>query len=248
MATNYYWARLLENPASIPVLEPSPNPYAVYFSDFAFGVGTIINPLPSGTNIRYVWAQKVTRGSHLVVHMEWEYLRTSSTRTLRARAFNEDGSPVVHGGTDPNGWVNQSATLGASSVYLGSYNTTEKYRRPENDPEAVESIVPGTALGEFEYRENDVLMAGGFGSPAGVLGRFDIRTLAVRNLRAEKPVTNLSSEENTVNIKGDIYALPGETDLFPAWTPVSDIDLELTIRDIRGQRQANYPWFPTGEI
>jgi RHS repeat-associated protein len=105
------------------------------------------------------------------------------------------------------------------------------------DADTVEDVFTGTTVAEYQYEEDTTLIAGGIGTPGGQLGigGFDIRALAIKNFRAEKQVTDLASEENTINIKGDIMALPSSTSLYPTgWTPASDAYYVLQISNESG--------------
>ncbi len=221
MATTYEWVRHL-GPVTpfggfVGTITTS---FAAYTSDAFFGVRTIINPVPSTTGVDFTWRSKVVRAGNQLFDIEWRYRDNGgANKFLHARNYSSAGVP--------GSWVNQTASLAGmpsgmlvlDSVFAAATSFAAQ------DANIIEDTITGTTVAEYEYRENGTLINGGIGIPAGQLGigGFDIRALAIKNLRAEKPVTDLESEENTINIKADIMALPASTTLYPSgWTPLSD--------------------------
>lgn len=220
MATTYEWVRHLGpvTPFGGYVGNISAA-FATYTSDAFFGVRTTINPVPSTTGVDFTWRSRVERAGLQLFDIEWRYRDNGgSNRTLHARNYTS--------GT-PGSWVDQTAALSgmpSGMLVLDSvFSAAPSFAGVSAD--VVEDTIAGTTEAEYEYRENGTLMDGGIGTPAGELGigGFDIRALAIKNLRADKEVTDLESEESTINIKADIMALPASTGLYPSgWTPSSD--------------------------
>ena len=231
MATTYQWVRHLGTPTPYTGITGAiGSPFAAYLSDSYFGVRTVINPLPTTFDVNYTWRSQVYRDSLRIFDIEWRYRRDSSFGPmLHGRNYDDSGVP--------GGWVDMTSVL--AGMPSGMLILDSAFRTSDLDSvqtELVEAYFPGTTQAQYEYREDGVLVAGGIGTSPGVLGigGFDIRALAIKNLRAEKFITDLASEENTINFKADIYALPGDTDLFPAWTPVSNADYIIQVWDPSG--------------
>ena len=61
---------------------------------------------------------------------------------------------------------------------------------------------------------------------------FDLRVLALQNLRADRGIVSTNGKIHTTTIKGDWMALPVSTDLYPdGWAPTSDIAYSIPIVD-----------------
>ncbi len=237
MIIDYKWVRHVVPPTSYlsGISTGVANNFATYMSDLLFGTRVRWQVESTDSAGTYYWRFRTVTPYAKIYDIEIKYTFTRSgggainSESLQARTWNTAGTapdssfasiPVVGNGP---GDITFDALFPPGS-------TTSAV-----DAETAELIFPGTTFAQYEHRDGSYgLIAGGIGISAGDLGvgGFDIRMLAIKNLRAEKVVTNLSSDENTVNIKADIYALPGDTALFSAWTPASDVDFIIQITDL----------------
>ena len=67
---------------------------------------------------------------------------------------------------------------------------------------------------------------------ASTITTFDLRVLALLNLRADRPAINTNSRNNTTTLRGDWMALPVSTPLYPdGWSPTDNISWKIPIND-----------------
>ena len=70
---------------------------------------------------------------------------------------------------------------------------------------------------------------------ASTITTFDLRVLALKNLRADRPAINTNSRNNKTTIRGDWMALPASTSLYPdGWSPTGSISWKVPITDSAG--------------
>jgi RHS repeat-associated protein len=236
MITDYKWVRHIVPPTSYlsGISTGVANNFATYMSDFLFGTRVRWQVESTDSAGTYYWRFRTVTAYAKIYDIEVEYTFTRSgggainSETLRGRSWNSAGTaPETSFAAIP---ITGSGPGDITFDALFPPGSTSGV-----DAETAETIFPGTTYAQYEHRNGSyALVAGGIGSSAGDLGvaGFDIRMLAIKNLRAEKVVTNLSSDENTVNFKMDIYALPGTTSLFSAWQPASVIDFVVQVGDL----------------
>ncbi len=235
MIIDYKWVRHIVPPVSYlsGISTDVTNHFAAYMSDLLFGTRVRWQVESTDAPGTYYWRFRVVTAYAKLIDIEVEYTFTRpgsviTSETLRARTWNTAGTapdsaftPIPVVGNGPGDVTFDALFPPGSTSFVNA--------------EDAELIFPGTTQAQYEHRDGSYsLLAGGIGLPGGLLGvgGFDIRMLAIKNLRADKMVTNLSSDENTVDFKMDIYALPGATSLFPAWEPASDVIFGVQVGDL----------------
>lgn len=204
MSASYQWIKFVEYPLTTPDVSLDVNtPFASYFSDAGHGVRTIIDPLVTTVGVDYFWRQRIAVDSVILFDIEWRYTRpTSTTETLYARTYVEGV---------PGSWIDQSYFLGTpptSSLTLTSITG---------------NFLPGTAVVTYQESNSvDGVTSGDIDNDVLGIG-YDLRALSIENFRPIEPITNLTDPDNNkVNFKADLYALPKHSTI-PAhedgWAP-----------------------------
>lgn len=236
MIIDYKWVRHVTPPTSYlsGITTNVSNNFAVYMGDHSFGTRVRWQVESTDSAGAYYWRFRTVTAYAKIYDIEIEYTFTRSgggsinSETLKARTWNTAGTAPQSSFVSIPVTGNGPGDVTFDALFSpGSASTVPA--------ETAETIFPGTTAAQYEHRDASYsLLAGGIGASGGVLGvgGFDIRMLAIKSLRAEKVSTNLLSDENLVNFKADIYALPGDTSLFSAWQPSSDIDVVIQVGDL----------------
>ena len=230
--TNYQWARNRRASQSGYVFGDINQPYAAYFSDERAGVRAIAQKPPDNDFREYTWRIEIK--SHDGIELLdgcFSYQRvgpgSDQIRFRQTEGRKFIWFPICSPGT------HCQETSGSTITMFFPFHPREDNL---NDARA------GTTVIHFEERIDNVIVAGGLNSSAGLLGTyggFDFRTIGIRNLVVDKKVTDLSSDENIINVTGDVHALPGHTVQYPAgWRPNGQIN--CTVRSQDKNRSASY--------
>ncbi len=107
-----------------------------------------------------------------------------------------------------------------------------------------ESWANGTLVADYELKIDGVLQGPAIGTSGSELGigGYDLRTITIKNLYVDKPITNCSKPE-TITVRGDVCTLPPGDDsaLFGSWTPNGTVTCEVAAKDL--SRSVTY-WDP----
>jgi len=247
----YKWARHLFPPQIIGppdyatgIIDDVSQPFATYIDDIFSGVRTIVNPNTFTEGDVYTWRFRGSNslGNIRYFDIEWRYIHSSTgSANLESRSINRLNVPGP--------WVPQLQFLnGPGAVFaFDSLMQPQSIKSTITAPQVLENGVFGKASIVFEQTLNGTTQTGGItvtpltdsggtivgydhtaSSVALGNGGYDIRGLAINNLRVEEPAFN--PQEGPARVKGDILALPISTSNFPSgWSPSSDVFSILNI-------------------
>jgi YD repeat-containing protein len=228
MINTYYWIR--RSNLGIEDVVPVDTDFAAYVDDDFFGIRHRFDATTLADDVSYTWRISVARNpspsvSLLLFDTEWRFKRPSSgTKILETRSYDESGTPSDW--DDISDRINNSDIFFIDALFLGDAIDL-------TPPGILETILTGTTTAQHQFGvEGQPPTEGGFGTPAGKLGAnggFDIRALALGNVRADEPYFNPVTDITT--IRADVFALPGQNStIFPGgWTPSAEVSWHLTL-------------------
>lgn len=219
--------------------------FAAYIDDILIGVRTIVPDTTGFTeDVPYLWRFRIYNGNKNVrlIDIEWEFVKLSSgSQTLRARGYdvlNQAGN-----------WQDRTSDIQSSTTFaFDSVVDPRIIKAAINPAENLENGVYGTVNAVYEHSINGALQEGsgitlspvydsnnvliGYDDTGSTFignGGFDLRGLAISNLRVEESLFDPS--EGSARIKGDVLALPASTSNYSnGWTPSSDVQSILTVK------------------
>ncbi|HIB69525.1 MAG TPA: RHS repeat protein, partial [Phycisphaerales bacterium] len=247
---SYQWVRHLFSPVSFPSPPPFAsgnttnvnNAFAVYIDDLLGGVRTTVDPTSFNNGDVYTWRFRFSdaSGDIKLADIEWRYTHsTSGSSNLEARSYDDLLQPgsyqpqlsFLRGGNpfafdtlmDLPGIKSGLPALILENAVLGQLNIT--YEQTLNGNYAVGPIVFSPIL---DSQNQTIGYNHTASSPILGTGGFDLRGLAISNLRVEEPIFNPS--EGPARVKGDILALPVSTSNYPSgWTPATSVQSFITV-------------------
>lgn len=226
MPATYQWAR--KPRFGGPQIANKDTNFAAYFSDELAGVRIVVDK-PTDQTKEYRWEVRVRAGggsSHKHVHAEWRYFYDTGEQRWRLQAADRIALFSF--------WFDFGSVPGGSTMTLENYLDVEL----SYDDGVLSESYARTTEAHFEEKIDGVTTAGGIGQTAGIIGvgGFDFRTISIQNLEVVEPVTDLGSDKNTINVKGDIHTLPapnGAT-LFPSgWAPTGTMNVVVSAKNLR---------------
>jgi RHS repeat-associated protein len=186
------------------------DPFAVYASDYNFGVRVNFQGLFSESNYEYTWRIRTYgAGGFLISGFDFRLVRDDGPVTGYSRRYSPDGEPLD--------WLEKTFDGVLIWVDLASAFF------PRDEYEYLSSLDTVTVY--YEVLNGSTVIDGGLDIPAGLLGTgFDLRDLYIPELNIDSFINANDPDNYTANMTGDVYALPASTSLFPSgWQPVGDL-------------------------